>query len=180
MNRRSALLLSLPAWMGGPAWAQDQAPAEVRAELPQARRQGQGLMRFLGLSIYTIRLWAPDPVSAETWSERPLALEIEYARSLDGTEIARRSLKEMQRVGDFTASQGERWLAAMGEAFPDVRSGDRITGFQRPGQMVRFYVNGRPGKDIADALFARLFFGIWLSPRTSEPGLREALLGLRS
>ena len=28
-----------------------------------------------------------------------------------------------------------------------------------------------------DAEFARLFFGIWLSPRTSEPALREALLG---
>ena len=28
-----------------------------------------------------------------------------------------------------------------------------------------------------DAEFTRLFFGIWLSPRTSEPRLREALLG---
>ncbi len=178
MNRRQVLLLSLPAWAGAPAWAQDMAPVEVRNELPRARRQGQGLMRFFGLSIYTIRLWAPDPVSAEAWAERPLALEIEYARSLDGAEIAKRSLQEMQRIGEFTPGQGEQWLAAMREAFPNVRGGDRITGFQRPGEMARFYVNGRAGKDIADALFARLFFGIWLSPRTSEPRLREALLGL--
>jgi hypothetical protein len=31
--------------------------------------------------------------------------------------------------------------------------------------------------DIADAEFARLFFGIWLSPRTSAPALRQALMG---
>jgi hypothetical protein len=29
---------------------------------------------------------------------------------------------------------------------------------------------------IDDAELARRFFGIWLSPRTSEPGLRSALL----
>jgi hypothetical protein len=32
--------------------------------------------------------------------------------------------------------------------------------------------------EVRDATFARLFFGIWLSPRTSEPQLRAALLGL--
>jgi hypothetical protein len=31
--------------------------------------------------------------------------------------------------------------------------------------------------DIRDAEFARLFFGIWLSPRSSEPAMRQALLG---
>ena len=30
--------------------------------------------------------------------------------------------------------------------------------------------------EVADAEFSRLFFGIWLSPQTSEPGLRQALI----
>jgi hypothetical protein len=33
--------------------------------------------------------------------------------------------------------------------------------------------------EIRDAAFARLFFAVWLSPRTSEPALRSALLGKR-
>jgi len=32
-------------------------------------------------------------------------------------------------------------------------------------------------RDIADPEFARLFMGIWLSDRTSEPKMRQALLG---
>jgi hypothetical protein len=31
--------------------------------------------------------------------------------------------------------------------------------------------------EVADAEFANLFFGIWLSPRTSAPGFRQALVG---
>ena len=65
----------------------------------------------------------------------------------------------------------------MTRLFPDVRAGDRITGVHRPGTGARFFVNGRLQGELPDADFARLFFGIWLSPRTSEPALREALLG---
>jgi len=152
-------------------------PPEVAAELPGARAHGQGQLRFLGLRIYDIRLWAEERVQAADWPARPLALEIEYARELDGRAIAERSLKEMRRQTDIAAEAGARWLAAMQDIFPDVRAGDRITGVQRPGQGARFFANGRPSGELRDAEFARLFFGIWLSPRTSEPALREALLG---
>lgn len=37
-------------------------------------------------------------------------------------------------------------------------------------------VQARPAGEIADPEFARLFFGIWLDARTSEPGLRQTLL----
>jgi hypothetical protein len=84
----------------------------------------------------------------------------------------------MQRVADIGATDGERWLTRMKALFPDVQAGDRITGVHRPGEGVRFHVNGRLAGELRDASFGRLFFGIWLSPRTSEPQLRNALLGL--
>ena len=74
----------------------------------------------------------------------------------------------------------ERWLAAMKRAFPDVDEGDRITGVQRPGEGVRFFHNGTLRGEVRDADFARRFFGIWLSPQTSEPELRQSLLGRRA
>ena len=61
--------------------------------------------------------------------------------------------------------------------FPDVAEGDRISGVHKPGQAARFHVNGRYAGELADGEFARLFFGVWLSPQTSEPALRDALLG---
>lgn len=84
----------------------------------------------------------------------------------------------MKRAGDIGAEPARRWLAAMLDAFPDVAAGDRITGVLRPGEAARFYFNGTLRAEVRDGEFARRFFGIWLAPQTSEPTLREALLGL--
>ena len=179
VTRRAWLLAAGVAW-AGPALSQTAnpaAPAELAADLPQARLQGRGRLRFLGLRIYDIRLWAgASPVGAQ-WAGVPLALELEYARSLDGAQIAERSLVEMQRQAEPAADTAERWLSAMKKIFPDVRAGDRITGLNLPGQGARFFHNGVLRGEVRDTEFARLFFGIWLSPRTSEPALRESLLG---
>ena len=180
-NRRTCLLVAMSA-LAGPTGARAQAaalapPAELSADLPQARLQGSGRLRFLGLRIYDIRLWAGAiPVGAQ-WAGVPLALELEYARSLGGAQIAERSLVEMQRQTDSPADTAERWLSDMKKIFPDVRAGDRITGLNLPGQGARFFHNGMLRGEVRDAEFARLFFGIWLSTRTSEPALRESLLG---
>ena len=82
LMRRRLLLAALPAIGLAPlAQAQSVAlPAELAADLPQARLQGSGRLRFMGLRIYDIRLWAgASPVGAQ-WASVPLALEIEYAR----------------------------------------------------------------------------------------------------
>jgi hypothetical protein len=174
---RRRLIVAAALLPAGGVMARVAPPPEVAAELPEARAQGQGQLRFFGLRVYDIRLWAGDGALAANWPALPLALEIEYARELQGAAIAERSLKEMRRQAEITADAGARWLDAMTRIFPDVRAGDRITGVHRPGTSARFFVNGRLQGELLDAEFARLFFGIWLSPRTSEPALREALLG---
>ena len=174
---RRRLLIAAGLLPAGGTHARVAPPPEVAAELPGARTQGEGQMRFFGLRVYDVRLWAGEPASATNWAALPLALELEYARELQGAAIAERSLKEMQRQAEIATDTGARWLDAMMRLFPDVRAGDRITGVHRPGTGARFFVNGRLQGELPDADFARLFFGIWLSPRTSEPALREALLG---
>ena len=151
--------------------------AHAAAELGGLTKRGQARFTFLGLHVYDIRLWSAAHITAANWAETPLTLEIEYARRLDGAEIATRSLKEMRRQATITDEQGKTWLADMQAAFPDVKAGDRIAGSFEPGTAVQFFVNGLARRRVADATFARLFFGIWLSPQTSEPGLREQLLG---
>lgn len=154
----------------------DAPPAEVLAEWPAARRQGAATMRFLGMAVYDILLWSPAPVQGDG-SSHALALELRYAMALKGQLIAERSLQEMRRIGPIDEAQGQQWLAAMGRLFPDVAKQDRLTGIHRPDWGARFFHNGRLRGEIADSRFARLFFGIWLSPTTSEPGLRQRLLG---
>ena len=201
--RRRALLLSLgvgcTVCAAGSVWAQAPAvpaapsnnsstptgnsiaPAELAAEMPGSKLQGQGRLTFMTMRVYEARLWtsttpSTTPIGTD-WATGPLALELIYARGLSGARIAERSLTEMQRQGDIDGTRSGRWLSAMKQIFPDVKEGDRITGVNLPGVGARFYFNGKLVGDVRDTDFARLFFGIWLSPRTSEPGLREALLG---
>ncbi len=150
---------------------------ELAVALPGARLQGAGRMVFLGLHICDIRLWVSPGFSAESFAQGALAIEIEYARALAGRRIAERSLDEMQRIAPITAEQRAEWLAALTRALPDVTPGERLTGLHLPGQGVRFFHNGRLHAELPDAAFGRAFFAIWLSPKTSEPKLRLALLG---
>lgn len=163
--------------LSGHASAQQSPPPEVGADLPGARLQGQGRLRFFGLHVYDALLWTQQPFGADDLDRLPLALELRYARALRGVLIAERSMDEMRRIGDFGDDQARRWLAAMTALFPDVEAGERITGVHRPGEAARFHVNGRFAGEVRDALFARLFFAIWLAPATSQPALRSALLG---
>lgn len=173
---RRTLLVALA--MAPLAAASNSAPpAELAGELPGARLRGRGRLTFLGLHIYDARLWIDDAFAADRFEGHALALELEYARTLYGRLIAERSLAEMKRIGGFSEQQGERWLAAMAQTFPDVGKGDRITGVQHPGEATRFFVNGTLRGELRDAEFTRRFFAIWLSPQTSEPALRESLLG---
>jgi hypothetical protein len=157
-------------------------PAEVGAALPGARLQGQGRLRFMGLRVYDARLWAGASASAQaldatTWAQQPLALEIEYARALDGALIAERSLQEIRRQGAIDTPTAERWQATLARLVPDVQAGDRLTALHQPGQPLRLYANGSLRGEMADLALAQRFMGIWLSAQTSEPALRLSLLG---
>jgi hypothetical protein len=153
------------------------ARAQAVAELPNARLLGQGRLTYFGLNVYGAKLWVTDSFKAEEFTRHPLALELEYARSLVGQRIAERSLDEMKKVGEVPDGKAAGWLTAMAKIFPDVNKGDRLTGVYHPVDGMRFFLNGKPRGDVRDPLFAQLFIGIWLSPRSSEPQLRQALLG---
>lgn len=169
--------LCLPALAVGANTLASPLPSEIAGSLPQARRLGRGTFRWWGLSIYDAELWSDRALSPERFEQSPFALALHYHRALVGQQIAERSLTEMRRIGPVDEQQGRRWLSAMREAFPNVQDGDRLVGLHRPGEATQFFCNGRPTHAIDDAAFAPLFFGIWLSPRSSEPALRAALYG---
>lgn len=160
-----------------PTAATTPAPTEVATVLDKARLHGRATLRFFGLQVYEARLWTPPGFEAARYDAHPFALELEYARKLDGPAIAERSIAEMRRVGEFSDDVGKAWLAMMLQAFPSVVANDRITGTHDGRGGVRFFYNGKPTASITDKAYARLFFGIWLSPQTSAPALRNALLG---
>lgn len=176
LRRRSLLAVALLAPLSAAA-LDATPPPEVVAHLPNARLQGSGQLSFLGLRIYDARLWVGTGFRRDDHARSALAIELIYGRKLYGKLIAERSLSEMRKVGEVSDAQAERWLAEMARIFPDVDSGDRVVGLQSPGEAARFFANGRAIGEVRDAEFTRAFFGIWLSPQSSEPALRQSLLG---
>jgi hypothetical protein len=151
--------------------------ADFQALLPQARLLGQTRLTVWGFKIYDAQLWAAPGFNADRYANQPLALVLAYLRDFDAVDIAERSLKEMRRSASISDVQALQWRNDMQRVFPDVKVGDRIMGVHRPGIGASFWVNGQASGDILDAEFSRLFFGIWLSPKTSEPAMRTALVG---
>lgn len=149
----------------------------VEQALPMAKLVGEGQMRFLGVRVYEARLWAGPQFDAKAYEAHPLALELTYHRTFTGAAIAQRSIEEMQRQRRISGEQAERWRQALATLLPTVQPGDRLTGLFSPGQGMRLWYGTKELGEIPDTELARLFFGIWLSPNTSEPSLRSALLG---
>jgi hypothetical protein len=149
-------------------------PSQVLALAPNLKVQGGGELKFFGISVYDGYYWSPT----RGWTQDgPFALDLHYHRALDGAKIAERSVSEIAKLGYGTLEQRVRWGEEMRRMFPDVRRGDRLTGVNLPGGIVRYFHNGKSIGEIADPGFARAFFAIWLDPKTSDVDFRQALLG---
>lgn len=155
-----------------------ETPMTAAATSPDVLRPaGQATLRFLGLKIYDASLRVAPGFSAGDYARHRFELSLQYARRLEGRLIAERSLIEMRRIEAIAPERATRWMDFMLSAFPDVQDGDRLSGLNEGQGRVRFLLNGQPHREIEDADFARLFFGIWLHPATSQPEMRRALLG---
>jgi len=174
--RVSPLLALILVLAPVPASAVDAPPLppQVMELAPNLRVQGGGKLTFFGISVYDGYYWSPT----RGWSQDgPFALDLHYHRALDGAKIAERSVGEITKLGYGTAEQRSRWGEEMKRVFPDVRRGDRITGVNLPGGVVRYFYNGKSIGDISDPGFAHAFFGIWLDPNSSRLDFRQLLLG---
>jgi hypothetical protein len=147
------------------------------------RVQGEGEMRWFGLSVYAARLWVPpSPASTLPADRAPandvsFALELRYARNIPGQRLVTSSIDELRKLGWKDADKLSRWQTALSAVFPDVKKGDVIVGVHLAGAGAEFFHQGRSTGHIEDSELATAFFAIWLDPRTREPGLRARLLG---
>ena len=158
-------------------FAATAAPAPVDTELPGARLAGSGTFKYFGLQIYDAQFWVgANGYRAAAPKAEKFALDLRYARSLNGKKIATASTDEIKKLGLGTPEQRADWQARMEKIFPDVQEGTRITGIYLPEEGARFYRDGKLIGEIADPAFGYAFFAIWLDPKTTGAALREALL----
>ena len=149
-------------------------PEPVSRDLADLSVRGEGVLRFFGLKVYDIRLWTQ--MKPFTHAE-PFAVELVYHLAMTGKDIADRSVKEMRAQGISDEAKLRRWGEEMTRIFPDIKQNDTLIGVSIPGKEARFYNREKMIATVADPEFAKAFFDIWLSEKTSEPKLRLKLLG---
>lgn len=136
---------------------------------------GKARLSVLFWDIYDAQLFASK---GEFSSKQPFALELKYLRDFEGKEIASRSVDEIRGLGMTDEVKLAKWYQEMKDLFPDVSEGESITGIVDTNGLSHFYLNEEPLGVIQDKEFGQWFFRIWLGEKTSEPKMREQLLGL--
>lgn len=170
MHRKIAVCLITLFLYGPNAWANDR----ILAAIPQASIVGQGVLSIAFWDIYEATLYATNGQWRDT---QPAILSIEYFVTIDGADIADRSVKEIRKQGFTDEVQLAAWNSQMKNIFPNVVPGSILSATYFPYKETRFYSNGEPIGAIKGDMFGRLFFNIWLGENTSEPQLRQSLLG---
>jgi hypothetical protein len=150
-------------------------PDAVRQSETTWRQWGSGEMSWLGFPIYRATLWVAGAPTTTPAAGATSALQLDYLRDIPRERLVQTSVDEMRRLGASEA-QLQRWEPELRRVFPEVKEGDSIVGVHYPGRGAAFYHRGRATGEVVDAEFARLFFGIWLDPRSRSPSLRAALL----
>ena len=152
------------------------ALAIVENYIPNAESVGKGRLTVMFWDVYDASLYAPN---GEWNQERPFALQLDYLRDIEGGDIANRSAEEIRKLGFTDEVRLAAWYSEMRAIFPDVKNGSTLTGVYVPPSATKFYDGNTHIGTVNDPEFARWFFAIWLDEKTSEPKLREQLLGAR-
>jgi len=151
------------------------AAEPILVSIPNAVIVGHGVLSYAFWDVYDATLYAPQG----KWnSNKPFGLLLKYHFEIDGKEIADRSVQEMRKQGFADEVKLATWNAQMKSVFPDVKNGTILSAVYIPGKQTTFYNGDEAIGAIKGDEFAKWFFGIWLSEKTSEPELRRALLGL--
>ena len=149
--------------------------ASAKAGMPELRVLGGGLLRVLGFQVYNAYLWTP---AGSTFDRtKPHALDLQYLRTFSAKKLAERSIDEMRGQGIGDDAVHAKWLAEMERVFADVKEGDRLTGVVTPARTSKFFFNGAFRGEVSDPAFTDAFFGIWLNEKSSQPRMRNQLLG---
>ena len=148
----------------------------LQAVLRTPRLLGQHRLTYWGFDVYDASLWASAPFAAQDWAKQMLVIDLRYLRDFKGTDLAQRSIDEMQGQRPLSAAQLQSWTATLQALMPNVRAGEHITGIYSPDIGMQLLHQDRLLGELRDAEFAQRFLGIWLATETSQRQLRQKLL----
>ncbi len=135
---------------------------------------GQAKLRVAFWNIYEARLRAP---AGRYSPEQTHALVLTYLRDFSKKNLIKETKKQLEHIGLGDHANIDTWLTRLDELWVDVEENESITLYVDQSKHAHFFHNHHWLGKIADPEFSAAFAGIWLSERSSEPKLREQLIG---
>ena len=176
MIRAHMVSVLLGALIASDALGAAALPAPLADVTPQLRPVGEATLHWFRLHVYDIALYAQET----SYSTNAAAvLSIHYNISIKHSRLQATTLKEWRRMKKGNDAQHAQWIKQLDSLWPDVKSGDTLAAFRRPGGPTQFYLGDRLLGAVPDSAFGPAFFAIWLDADSRYPDVRKGLLGLK-
>ena len=148
---------------------------EINENFSKSSSLGSHNLKVWGFKIYNIQLLS----ETKNFSyQNKSALVIKYQRDFAKKDLIQKSLEEISRINNINdEALLKNYQNKLEEIFFEVKKGDRKTAFFDPKNGVKLYFNGKFVGTINDLVFAKRFFDIWLSDKSSYPKMTQAILG---
>jgi len=149
-------------------------PAEIASSLRAAAQRGSAKVRWLGIPIYSARLFTAN-AAPFSWSQ-PFALELAYDRSFKRDRLVYASGKELERLEGDQADHPDI-LSKLQDCYRTVSPGDRFVAFGAQKDRVDFLFNGRKTCELRHPDIRKRLLSIWMSDQSRDPKLSSQLRG---
>lgn len=136
---------------------------------------GQGEMTYLFWTLYQAELYATNQ-QADLNDQEEIALKLIYQKDISSKALVEATKDQWEHL-DYQNEEITQWLKPLANLFPDVQKQDNLILKLDSQGRSQFYFNLEPIGEIQDTTFGPAFMAIWLSKNTSEPKLRQQLLG---
>ena len=136
---------------------------------------GQAKFSVLFWDIYNSKLLTTDGEQPFSSACQSSLFEIHYLRDISKKELLDNTVKQWRHLA-LDETKYKAYVPLLAAIWPDLKAGDRLAMLNQTGT-TDFYLNSKKIGEIESIDFAKTFLRIWLDENTSEPKLRQQLLG---
>ncbi len=160
--------------------ATEQTPVAIAELVPSITKQnfqllGSAKFSVLFWDIYQSTLLTTDGQAPFSNACQHALFEIRYLRDISKKELLDNTIEQWRHLS-LKEQDYQTFVPMLENIWPDIQAGDQLSMLSQANKTI-FYLNRQSIGEIDSATFAQLFLAIWLDENTSEPKLRQQLLG---
>ena len=160
--------------------ATEQTPVATDELVPSITKQnfqllGSAKFSVLFWDIYQSTLLTTDGQAPFSNACQHALFEIRYLRDISKKELLDNTIEQWRHLS-LKEQDYQTFVPMLENIWPDIQAGDQLSMLSQANKTI-FYLNRQSIGEIDSATFAQLFLAIWLDENTSEPKLRQQLLG---